>query len=173
MQRRVASLLRMQGESRRDARAGSGVAALLPCRAGAESSSAVDAGAGVVLDAEVREATQGEHRRGAGGRRGGRAPSLPELTAAGHRPWSGGGLGCGSGTSGRLRERRNASGVSIHGRSSGNCRGPVSRYVKELGFTVGGSLVETGLIFWASAVWDLEAGVEAQKKSPLEACCML
>jgi hypothetical protein len=70
------------------------------------------------------------------------------------------------GTSAAVRERRRMRlGVPIHGRSSGNCSGRVSRYVKKLGFTVGGSWVEAGLIFWASAVWDLETGVEAQKKS--------
>jgi hypothetical protein len=52
-------------------------------------------------------------------------------------------------------------------RSSGNSLGPVSGYVKKMGFTVGGSCPETGLIFWASGVWDLEAEVEAQKKSAI------
>jgi hypothetical protein len=55
--------------------------------------------------------TAGDARRGRGawGRRGGGAPSLPELTVAGHRLWSGGGSSAGTlarGWCGRGRVRR-------------------------------------------------------------------
>jgi hypothetical protein len=101
--------------------------------------------------------------------------SSPELTAAGSpalERWrrrnssSGGRTTCGRGATRCAVWKEKVLPIRLGGRSSGNCSGAVSSYTQKMGFTVGGSCAETRLIFWVSAVWDLEVGVEAQKKSP-------
>jgi hypothetical protein len=114
---------------------------------------------------EGRVGEEGRRRSFPAGADGGGSPALERRRLQCGNPssgmvWKGTSAPCGRGE--RMRP-----GVPIHGRSSGNCSGRVSRYAKKLGFTVGGSWVEAGLIFWASAVWDLETGVEAQKMSAL------